>query len=70
MSYEPPTYTDEEILASTLAKAVHWELEATLNPEVASVCLDYAKHLRTIAECLRMDILERDVKIPNDGGRR
>jgi len=61
-------FTDEEILASTEAHAAHWELEATLNPEVASVCLDYAKHIRTMAECLRMDMLERDIKIPNDGG--
>jgi hypothetical protein len=26
--------------------------------EVADVCLDYAKHIRTMAECLRMDMLE------------
>jgi hypothetical protein len=63
MSYEPPTDTDKEILADLEDKAAHWELEATLNPdtpEIAAVCLDYAKHIRTMAECLRMDMLERD----------
>jgi hypothetical protein len=45
-------------------KAAHWEGEALLNPEVASVCLDYAKHLRTIAECLRLDLLEQDLPSP------
>jgi hypothetical protein len=25
MEYQPPTYTDEEILASTVAHAAHWE---------------------------------------------
>jgi hypothetical protein len=61
MRWEPPTYTDEEILADMEMKAAHWELEATLNPDVAAVCLDYAAHLRTLAECVRMDMLERDV---------
>jgi hypothetical protein len=70
MSYEPPTYTDEEILASTVAKAKHWEEQALREPEdVAFHCRDYAQHLRTIAECLRMDSLERDVKISDGGGR-
>src|SRR6266403_2652069 len=44
-------------------KASHWELDATLNPDtpdIAAVCLDYAKHIRTMAECLRMDMLEKD----------
>ena len=64
MTYQPPTYTDQEILADMEAKAAHWELEATLNPDtpdIAAVCLDYAKHLRTIIECLRMDVVGRDV---------
>ena len=60
MSYEPPTYTDEEILADMEMKAAHWELEATLKPDVANVCLDYAKHIRTMAECFRMDVAERE----------
>ena len=57
----PPTYTDEEILASTEAHAAHWENEARYSPpDVAFQCRDYAQHLRTIAECLRMDMLERE----------
>ena len=62
--YEPPDYTDEEILADLESKAAHWELEATLNPdtpEIAAVCLDYAEHIRTMIECLRMDMMERDI---------
>jgi hypothetical protein len=58
MSHEPPDYTDEEILADLEDKASHWELEATLNPDVAAVCLDYAKHIRTMAECMRVDLVE------------
>ena len=58
MSYAP-TYTNEEILADMEVKAAHWELEATLNPDVASVCFDYAKHIRTMAECFKMNMLER-----------
>jgi hypothetical protein len=68
MSYEPRDYTDEEILADWEMKAAHWELEATLNPdtpEIAAACLDYAKHIRTMMECLRMDRLEKDVS--NEG---
>src|ERR1019366_5184713 len=43
------------------AHAAHWENEARYSPaDVAFHCRDYAKHLRTIAECLRMDMLERD----------
>jgi hypothetical protein len=60
MTWEPPTYTDEEILASTEAHARHWENEARYSPaDVAFHCRDYAQHLRTIAECLRMDLLEK-----------
>jgi formiminotetrahydrofolate cyclodeaminase len=62
MTYELPKFTDEEILASTEAHAAHWENEARYSPaDVAFHCRDYAQHLRTIAECLRMDILERDL---------
>jgi len=62
MGYEQPTYTAEQILASTEAHAAHWENEARYSPaDVAFHCRDYAKHLRTIAECLRMDMLERNV---------
>jgi hypothetical protein len=62
MSYELPKYTAEEILASTEAHAAHWEAQALREPEdVAYWCRDYAKHLRTIAECLLMDTLEREV---------
>ena len=56
MAWKPPTYTDEEILASTEAHAAHWEKVAESDPDTAFHCQDYAKHLRTIAECLRMDL--------------
>jgi hypothetical protein len=63
MGYEQPTYTDEEILASTLAHAAHWENEARYStPDGAFAC-----RVRTIAECLQMDMLERDVQIPEEG---
>jgi hypothetical protein len=69
MTNELPKFTDEERHAATLAHAAHWENEARYSPpDVAFHCRDYAKHLRTIADCLRMDLLERDVKLP-DGGR-
>ena len=42
-------------------KAAHWELEATLKPDVAAACLDYAKHIRTMIECLRMDMMEQNI---------
>jgi hypothetical protein len=32
MAWEPPTYTDEEILASTEAKAEYWEDQALREP--------------------------------------
>ncbi len=64
MSWEPPTYTEEEILADMEAKAAHWENEArTSPPDVAEHCLDYAMHLRTLAECFRMNMLERDARL-------
>ncbi len=62
MTYELPKFTDEEKLASTEAHAAHWENEARYSPaDVAFHCRDYAQHLRTIAECLRMDIAEGDI---------
>ena len=55
MGYEQPTYTAEEILASIEDHAAHWENEARYSPpDVAFQCRDYAKHLRTIGECLQM----------------
>jgi hypothetical protein len=33
MAWEPPTYTAEEILASTEAHAAHWENEARYSPK-------------------------------------
>jgi formiminotetrahydrofolate cyclodeaminase len=64
MTNELPKFTDEEKLASTEAHAAHWENEARYSPaDVAFHCRDYAAHLRTIAECLRMDMLDREVKI-------
>jgi hypothetical protein len=71
MGYQPPTYTDEEILASTEAKAEYWEEQALREPaDVAYWCRDYATHLRTIAECLRMDLLEREVPISDAGDEK
>ena len=60
LSYEPPT-SDEEKLADLEMKAAHWEREALREPEEVAVhCRDYAAHIRTMAECMRMDMLERD----------
>ena len=62
MSYELPDYTDEEIVADMEMKAAYWESVAlTSPPDEAAHCRDYAAHLRTIAECLRMDMMERNV---------
>jgi hypothetical protein len=64
MSYEPPTYTDAEKLADLGLKAAHWENVAhESDPDTAFHCRDYAQHLRTIADCLRMDLLERMVGV-------
>jgi hypothetical protein len=58
----------KEMLTATERSASHWESVAKdSSADVAVHCRDYAQHLRTIAECLRMDLLERDVQIP-DGG--
>jgi hypothetical protein len=62
MSYEPPDYTDAEILADFEVKAKHWENEArNSSPDIAAVCLDYAKHIRTMIECHRQNMPERHV---------
>lgn len=62
MAYHSRTHTDEEILADLEAKAAHWEREALREPEdVAFWCRDYAKHLRTMIECHRMNMLERKI---------
>jgi hypothetical protein len=62
MTYEPPTYTEEEVIAGFEASADHWEKFArTAEPDATFHCLDYVAHLRTLAKCLRMDMLERDV---------
>jgi hypothetical protein len=67
MSYEPPTFTEEEVIADFEAKADYWENFArTAEPDAAIHCLDYVAHLRTLAKCLRMDMLER--KVPNEKG--
>jgi hypothetical protein len=49
-------------IVATESSAAHWENVATHSPaDVAFHCRDYAQHLRTIVECLRMDLLERDL---------
>ena len=61
MSCEPPTYTEEEVIAGFETKADYWENFArTAEPDTAIQCRDYVAHLRTLAECLRMDLLERE----------
>jgi hypothetical protein len=52
----------QEMPTATERSASHWESVAKDSPaDVAFHCRDYAKHLRTIAECLRMDTLEKDI---------
>ena len=68
MSYEPPTYTDEEILASTEAHANHWEDQALRAPEdVAFWCRDYAKHLRVLTELFRLRRLDEAFEAASRG---
>jgi hypothetical protein len=60
MSYVPPTYTEEEIIASLERSAAFWEDVAKTGPAAAAeATLDYAMHLRTLAECKRLDLLDR-----------
>jgi hypothetical protein len=52
----------EESIANFVAKADYWEdFARTADPDTAFHCRDYAAHLRTLAECVRMDMLERKV---------
>jgi hypothetical protein len=68
MGYEQPTYTDEEILASTEAHAKHWEEQALREPEdVAFWCLDYAKHLRVLAELFGLRLLDEEFEAASRG---
>jgi len=61
MTWEPPTYTEEEVIAGFETKADYWENFArTTGPGTATHCRDYVAHLRTLAKCLRMDLLERE----------
>jgi hypothetical protein len=60
MSYVPPVYTPEEIIASLKAHAARWRREAELadQPEGAAACLDYALHLETMMELERLRSLD------------
>lgn len=56
MSYEPPTYSDEEIITNLKLKAHYWRQEAKRfagRPE-EQWCLDYAQHTETLAEMERL----------------
>lgn len=58
MNHIPPGCTDAEIIVDLEFKAAHWEKVAGESPaDVAYHCIDYAKHLRTLAECKRMDTI-------------
>jgi hypothetical protein len=60
----------QEMLTATERSASHWESVAKDSPaDVAFHCRDYAQHLRTIAECLRMDISDRNVHATAASGR-
>jgi hypothetical protein len=60
----------QEMLTATERSASHWESVAKdSDPDTAFHCRDYATHLRTIAERLRMDLLERDVHVPDTGSQ-
>ncbi len=54
--------TNAELIADLIVKANYWEPTArTIPPDAAAHCLDYAAHLRTMAEMLRQDELEAAV---------
>ncbi len=56
-------HIDQQILAILEIYAAHWEYRANVGPlEESAVCLDYAKHIRTIIECKRMDMMESAVR--------
>ena len=58
MTYELPKYTEDEVITSFETKADYWEKFArTAEPEIAAHCRDYVAHLRTLAGCLRMDMV-------------
>jgi len=68
MGYEQPTYTDEEIVASTEAHAKHWEEQALREPEdVAYWCRDYAQHLRVLVELFRLRLLDEAFEAASRG---
>jgi len=68
MGYQPPSYTDQEILASTEAKAEYWEEQALLEPEdVAFWCRDRAKHLRVLMELFRLRRLDEAFEAASRG---
>jgi hypothetical protein len=68
MAWEPPTYTAEEILANTEAHAAHWENEAPYSPaDIAVHCLDYAQHLRVLAELFRLRLLDEAFEAASRG---
>jgi hypothetical protein len=59
MAYTPPEYHAEESIAFHMRAAAHWEEVAEMGPASAKeATIDYAKHLGTLAECLRMDMPE------------
>jgi hypothetical protein len=61
MGYEPPMRTAEDV-AHFERHAAHWEKVASESDhDTAFHCRDYAAHLRTLAECVRMDMLEKEV---------
>jgi hypothetical protein len=60
MAYTPPEYDAEKSIAFHLRAAAHWEEVAEMGPASAKeATVDYANHLRTMAECLRMDLLDK-----------
>jgi hypothetical protein len=62
MAYTQPDNAEESI-AFHLRAAAHWEEVAEIGPASAKeATIDYAKHLRTLAECLRLDLLDKAVK--------
>ena len=54
----PAQYSDWEL------KAAHWKDAAlTCSADAAVHCFDYAAHIRIIIECLRMDMMEKGLKL-------
>jgi hypothetical protein len=68
MGYQPPTHTDDKILASTEAHARHWEEQALREPEdVAFWCRNYAQHLRVLAELFKLRRLDEAMEAASRG---